>query len=104
MGLTGAQIRYFAAAYNFVNVYFHWTKPTIGAFMGIVFWIVADITSRGTNYLENPSAMPHPECESGEAFCAKVGGMHIFFLALNVVSLLFSAATPKAHKSEKATQ
>ena len=110
LGLTGAQIRYVAAAYNFVNVYFHWTRPTIGAFMGIVFWIVADITSRGTNFLENPSALPHPECRdpqghsTGEAFCAKVGGMHVFFLVLNIVSLLFSAATTKAQKSEKATQ
>ena len=41
---------------------------------------------------------------TGEAFCAKVGEMHVFFLVLNIVSLLFSAATTKAQKSEKTTQ
>jgi len=111
LGLTGAHIRYLAAAYNVVHVFFHWTTPAIGAASGIVFWIVADITSRGTTLLENPSALPHPECKdatgesTGEAFCTKVGGMHFFFLALNVVSLLFSeASAAKARKPEKATQ
>ncbi len=88
LGMSGFAVRYFAAAYNVCMVMALWTRPQMGAAMELVFWIIADVTTRGVDAL--PDNMGNPECPDGKSHCAKVFSMHAAFAFLAILSWIFT--------------
>lgn len=96
-------LKFGICAYIVLMVAAHWTAPSFGGKMAIIFWIVADYTSRQVDEL--PDKFGHPECKgpNGEkhAYCDKMMTIHATFIALAFIAY-FTAPSGAASAKTKA--